>query len=125
MNRIACWPPFFPCYFTFLVAFYLLQIENNWNTWHVRNQFDYSGTYQTVKVGLAEQPYVLCQILFVTQTQLNTQTNTLTLIYPYLKMIDSLLLNMNIHCFMRFSFNVRHTWNGILMTLSRLLFTQL
>lgn len=65
---------FFFFFFKSLIVFLLLQMENKWNTWHVSNQFDYSGTFQTVKVGLAEQPYVPCQILFVVWTQLDART---------------------------------------------------
>lgn len=50
-----------------------LYFKNNCSPKLDRNQFDYSGTNLTVKVGLADRPYVMCQILLfftlvITQT---------------------------------------------------------
>lgn len=48
------------------------------NTWHVReNQFDYSGTSRTVKVGLAEQPYAACQIPVLLHKHFLTRTRAI------------------------------------------------
>lgn len=104
MDRImCCLHIFFFFFFPFFIVFQELQIENNWIAWHSRNPFDYSGNNETVKLGLAEWPYALCQIILVTQAQLCTCTRTQLFGGST---IDFQFLNMNLRNFMPFRFKI-------------------